>query len=75
MLTLIPGILAAVVLLAAFVRWFEPRFAFFPTSGESVTPRDFGAAHEPLTIGTLDGQQLRGWSIAGENASRCGLRS
>ena len=56
-------IAAALVGLAALVRWIEPRVAFFPTRGESETPRDFGLPFEPLTIDTADGEHLRGWVI------------
>jgi uncharacterized protein len=47
--------------LALFVRWVEPRLAFFPSPGEADTPRDFGVAFEPLTIETKDGERLRAW--------------
>jgi len=43
------------------VRWAEPRLAFFPTAGESDTPRDFGVPFEALTIETSDGERLRAW--------------
>jgi hypothetical protein len=51
----------ALGLLAIAVRWLEPRFAFFPSSGETATPRDFGVEFESVSIATRDGQQLRGW--------------
>lgn len=54
---------AALVALTAFVRWIEPGFAFFPSSGESETPRDFGIPYEPLTIETKDGERLRAWMM------------
>jgi fermentation-respiration switch protein FrsA (DUF1100 family) len=47
--------------LAVFVRWLEPRFAFYPTRGEAETPRDFGIPFEAITIDTADGEHLRGW--------------
>src|SRR5262245_8772265 len=49
--------------LALFVRWLEPRMAFFPFAGEDVTPRTFGIAYEPLTIETKDGERLRAWRM------------
>src|SRR5262245_26743242 len=49
--------------LALFVRWLEPRMAFFPFAGEDVTPRTFGVAFEPLTIQTADGERLRAWRM------------
>jgi uncharacterized protein len=54
-------VVAALVALTVFVRWLEPRLAFFPFPGESETPRDFGVAYEPLTIATKDGERLRAW--------------
>lgn len=57
----------AVVLaaLTAFVRWLEPRLAFFPFAGETATPRDFGVPYETLTIDTTDGERLRAWLMTG----------
>jgi alpha-beta hydrolase superfamily lysophospholipase len=60
---LILGPAAALALLVALVRVLEPRFAFFPMRGESVTPRDFHLAYQSLTIETSDGERLRGWAI------------
>lgn len=54
-------LLVAVAALVLFVRWLEPRFAFFPSSGETETPRQFGVDYEPITISTSDGEQLRAW--------------
>jgi hypothetical protein len=51
------------VALAVFVRWVEPRLAFFPSPGEAETPRNFGLAFEALTIETKDGERLRAWLI------------
>jgi fermentation-respiration switch protein FrsA (DUF1100 family) len=56
-ITLIVGIAA----LIGFVRWLEPRFAFFPSAGEAETPRHFGVEYEPLTIDTSDGEHLHAW--------------
>ena len=49
--------------LAVFVRWVEPRMAFFPFPGEVETPRDFGVPFETLTIATADGERLRAWKM------------
>jgi uncharacterized protein len=57
LITLVVGIAA----LTVFVRWLEPRFAFFPSAGETETPRHFGVDYEPLTIDTADGEHLRAW--------------
>ncbi len=51
----------ALLALTAFVRWVEPRIAFFPFPGEAETPRDFGVGYEPVTIDTKDGERLRAW--------------
>jgi uncharacterized protein len=53
--------LAGCVLLWLLVRWAEPRLAFFPTAGESETPRDFGVPFDAVTIETSDGEHLRAW--------------
>lgn len=50
------------------VRWLEPRFAFFPLTGEDTTPRDFGASFTELTIATSDGERLRGWHLPSPDA-------
>jgi uncharacterized protein len=57
----------AVVLtaLTAFVRWLEPRMAFFPFPGEAETPRDLGVPYEAFTIETTDGERLRAWLLSG----------
>jgi fermentation-respiration switch protein FrsA (DUF1100 family) len=60
MSTLVP-LLIAIVALALFVRWLEPRVAFFPFAGETGTPRAFGVPFEARTIATSDGERLRAW--------------
>ena len=61
MVPLLIFVLAGSALMLLLVRWLEPRFAFFPTRGESETPRDRGRPFESLTIDTADGEHLRGW--------------
>jgi fermentation-respiration switch protein FrsA (DUF1100 family) len=56
-------LLASAAVLAVVVRLLEPRLAFFPSAGETTTPRDFGVAYEPLTIETADGEHLRAWLL------------
>ena len=56
-------LLASAALLVVLVRFLEPRLAFFPSAGETTTPRDLGVAYEPLTIETADGERLRAWLI------------
>jgi uncharacterized protein len=58
--------IALVLMVAAlivFVRWLEPRFAFFPSAGETTTPAEFGVAFEPETIATADGERVRVWRM------------
>lgn len=53
----------AVVGLAWLVRAIEPRFAFFPYAGESVTPQQHGIEFAALTIETADGERLHAWHL------------
>jgi fermentation-respiration switch protein FrsA (DUF1100 family) len=68
MLTIALGLPTALVVLTALVRLLEPRFAFFPMAGESVTPRDFGVDYDSAAVRTRDGEQLCSWSLAGPAA-------
>lgn len=63
MFNLIAGAVIAALGLGIGVRLLEPRLAFFPTRGESATPRDLGVAFEPMTIETRDGERLRVWTL------------
>jgi fermentation-respiration switch protein FrsA (DUF1100 family) len=63
MVLLLISVLAASALMLLLVRWIEPRVAFFPTRGESATPRDFGLPFESVTIDAADGERLRAWII------------
>jgi uncharacterized protein len=58
---LVLSLAAVLVALLLFVRWVEPRMAFYPFPGEAETPRDVGVACEPITIDTADGERLRAW--------------
>jgi fermentation-respiration switch protein FrsA (DUF1100 family) len=49
--------------LAVFARWLEQRIAFFPFTGEDVTPRTFGLPFDALTIPTADGERLHAWRM------------
>ena len=51
------------VVLILIVRLLESRFAFVPSLGETVTPREFGVDYTPLSIATRDGERLRGWAL------------
>jgi len=55
---------AALVALTLFVRWIEPRLAFFPLAGEDVTPARFGVGFSAHTIDTADGERLQLWHLA-----------
>jgi fermentation-respiration switch protein FrsA (DUF1100 family) len=68
MLMPVLGITAAVLVLWAFVRLVEPRMAFLPATGESMTPRQLGLDYQSLSISTRDGERLHGWSLAGPAA-------
>jgi fermentation-respiration switch protein FrsA (DUF1100 family) len=57
--------LLAVATLAIFVRWAEPRLAFFPIAGEEATPADFGVPFSAHTLATADGEKLRAWYLPG----------
>jgi pimeloyl-ACP methyl ester carboxylesterase len=54
---------SAVVMLVLFVRWLEPRFAFFPFPGETETPAQYGVRFDALTVNTSDGERLRAWKL------------
>src|SRR5437899_14112 len=55
-------VISAVGLLM-FVRWLEPRFAFFPSKGETTTPAQFGVDFTPAQVSTQDGERLRAWLL------------
>jgi hypothetical protein len=57
---LVPAVLTLVVLWV-LVRALEPKVAFFPIDGESLTPAASGVAFEALDIPTADGETLRAW--------------
>jgi len=57
------AIAAIVVALIVFVRWLEPRFAFFPETGETSTPADLGVDFSTMAIETRDGERLHGWLL------------
>jgi len=64
------GAIVLVVFVATLtfaVRAVEPQFAFFPTSGEDVTPRDFGQRFDAVTIATADGERLHAWHLPAES--------
>ena len=64
----------ALVVLAVFaavvwlVRWLEPRLAFFPFTGETVTPRHAGIDYQPVSLSTNDGERLHAWHLTRPDA-------
>ena len=63
MLSLLLTLALVAAALAVLVRWIEPQLAFFPFTGETETPRDFGIPFEAVTVETADGEQLRAWRM------------
>ena len=63
MARLLVAVLLGAVALVIVVRLLQPRFAFFPFSGETTTPREFGVDYEALTFTTRDGERLRAWHL------------
>jgi len=57
MLTVALGLLAETRRSRTLVSILEPRFAFFPMAGESVTPRDFGVDYDLAAVQTRDGER------------------
>ena len=54
--------------LLLLVRWLEPRFAFFPSAGESTTPSEFGVPFTAMTLTTSDGERLQAWRLTGTDS-------
>jgi fermentation-respiration switch protein FrsA (DUF1100 family) len=56
-------VIAVLLALPLLVRIFEARLAFFPTAGETLTPREFGLEFERISVTTQDGERLQAWSV------------
>ena len=56
-------LVAVVLALVVLVRWIEPRFAFFPSGGETTTPAEFGVEFSAMSIDTRDGERLHAWLL------------
>ena len=52
-----------IVVLAVVVRLVEPRFAFFPTVGDTPPPSEPGVQITPWSVDTRDGERVQGWSL------------
>ena len=63
MMRVVITLLAVGLGLLLFVRWFEPRLAFFPTPGESTTPSEFGVPFSATPLTTSDGERLQAWLL------------
>ena len=63
MLRIVVTLLVVAIGLLVFVRWLEPRFAFFPSAGETTTPAEYGVPFTATTIQTADGERLRAWLL------------
>ena len=61
-------LLFGLVALALLVRWMEPRIAFYPTRGETETPRNYGMPFDAQDIVTPEGDHLRAWIMRAPNA-------
>jgi fermentation-respiration switch protein FrsA (DUF1100 family) len=61
--TLVAAVVAA--LLVVSMKWLvariEPRLMFFPSAGETETPRTIGLEYRPLDIRTADGETIVAW--------------
>lgn len=68
MLEIIVLFVLAVIAVTWVVRRAEPRLAFYPYSGEDVTPQQFGVAFTPFDVDTADGERLRAWHLPNANA-------
>jgi uncharacterized protein len=67
MLRIVVTLLAVGIGLLLFVRWLEPRFAFFPSTGESTTPSEFGVRFTATTLTTSDGERLQAWMLKADD--------
>jgi fermentation-respiration switch protein FrsA (DUF1100 family) len=57
-----------IVALAVVVRLLEPRFAFFPTAGDTPPLVEAGVQITAWSVDTRDGEHLQGWSLEPESA-------
>jgi len=59
----VASLLIVLAVLWLFVRWLEPRFAFFPSRGEASTPAHFGVEYSAVTFATSDGERIHTWLL------------
>jgi uncharacterized protein len=53
----------ALAMVVGLVRLVEPSLAFFPLRGEDETPAQYGIPYTPITITTVDGEQMHVWHL------------
>jgi len=60
---LVVVVVVLIVALAVLVRLVEPRFAFFPSAGETPPPKEPGIEITAWSVATRDGERLQAWSL------------
>jgi fermentation-respiration switch protein FrsA (DUF1100 family) len=60
-------VVVLIVALAVIVRLLEPRFAFFPSAGNTPPPTEPGVQITGWSVATRDGERLQGWSLEPES--------
>jgi hypothetical protein len=60
-------VVVLIVALAVAVRLLEPRFAFFPSAGDTPPPAEAGVQITAWSVATSDGECLQGWSLEPES--------
>jgi len=61
-------LIAVILFLFLYARWFERSNIFFPTKGMEETPSSIGLGYEDIYFDTADGKRLNGWFIPADNA-------
>src|SRR5829696_4355752 len=59
---------ALVIAMKWLVTRVEPRLTFFPSAGETETPKSIGLEYEAVSMRTADGETIAAWWIAHEAA-------
>ena len=59
---------ALVITMKWLVTRVEPRLTFFPSAGETETPKSIGLEYEAVSMRTADGETIAAWWIAHEAA-------
>ncbi|MCK4351892.1 alpha/beta hydrolase [candidate division WOR-3 bacterium] len=61
-------LVAGLVFLWFFIKYFEQKSVYFPTKGIEATPEDIGLEYEDVFFKTTDGVRLNGWFISNPKA-------